>query len=273
MKQELLISEISQRIHIIRGKRVMLDRDLADLYGFSPKRLNEQVRRNSQRFPEDFVFQLVQAEFDSLRSQIATLDIGRGKYQKYLPWVFTEQGVAMLSSVLKSGRAIEVNIAITRTFVDLRQKASSPIEFQKSQDLYSAKLDGLENKLDLLLSRFQSPITIEAPEPEYKIIGGAIKRGSNPKIEIIQNAVAQHFGLSLNDLKSNTRRPTIALPRQVAMYLIRKHMGIGFKEIGRSFGGKDHTTILHACHKIENHLRSDKMMSDAVDLIRKSCGL
>ena len=89
----------------------MLDRDLAELYGVSTKRLNEQVRRNSKRFPEDFMFQLTKEEANSSRSQIATLK-KRGENIKYLPFVFTEQGVAMLSSALNSERAIMVNIAI-----------------------------------------------------------------------------------------------------------------------------------------------------------------
>lgn len=99
----------------------MLDSDLAELYGVTTKRLNEQVRRNIERFPSDFMFQLSSDEAEFLRSQIATLKRGRGLHRKYLPYAFTEQGVAMLSSVLNSTRAVQVNIAIIHTFVKLRE--------------------------------------------------------------------------------------------------------------------------------------------------------
>lgn len=113
---------IQKRIYEIRGFNVMLDRDLATLYGVETRVLKQAVRRNIKRFPEDFMFELTRAEYSSLRSQSVTLDeIGRGKFSKYNPFAFTEQGVAMLSSVLKSDKAIDVNIAIMRAFVLLRQ--------------------------------------------------------------------------------------------------------------------------------------------------------
>lgn len=109
---------IENLIHIIRGQHVMIDSDLARLYGVETKRLKEQVRRNMNRFPEDFMFELTKE--DCLRSQIATLNAGRGQHLKYLPFAFTENGVAMLSSVLKSDTAIEVNIRIMRAFTAMR---------------------------------------------------------------------------------------------------------------------------------------------------------
>ena len=112
------VDNIEPLIKIIRGQQVMLDRDLATLYGVETKRLNEQVKRNIKRFPEDFMFQLTKDE--CLRSQIATLNEGRGQHLKYMPYVFTENGVAMLSSVLRSDTAIEVNIRIMRAFVSMR---------------------------------------------------------------------------------------------------------------------------------------------------------
>ena len=119
----------------------MLDADLAELYGVSVKRLNEQVRRNIKRFPVDFMFQLTREEHDSLRSQIATLKGRRGEHRKYLPYVFTEQGVAMLSGILNSERAIRVNIEIMRAFVRLRQMLASNAQLAR-------KLDALEKKYD-----------------------------------------------------------------------------------------------------------------------------
>ncbi len=111
---------IERRIFLIRGHKVMLDSDLAELYGETTTRLNQQARRNMDRFPEDFAFQLTQEESDALMLQIATSKTGRGGKRK-LPLVFTEQGVAMLSSVLRSKRAVAVNITIMRAFVRLRE--------------------------------------------------------------------------------------------------------------------------------------------------------
>lgn len=131
---------IEYRIVVIRGQRVMLDGDLAALYGVSTKRLNEQVRRNTDRFPADFMFRLSAAEASALRSQIATSNPGRGG-RRYLPHAFTEQGVAMLSSVLHSKRAVRVNIEIMRAFVRLRAMTAS-------YAMLARKVDALERKYD-----------------------------------------------------------------------------------------------------------------------------
>ena len=128
------------QIHLLRGEHVMLDFDLAKLYGVSTKRLNEQVRRNLKRFPSDFAFQLTNQEFTRLRSQFATSNKGRGGV-RYLPWAFTEHGVSMLSSVLNSDRAVEVNIMIIREFIRLRSVLNSDQELEK-------RIDKLESKYD-----------------------------------------------------------------------------------------------------------------------------
>jgi len=121
---------IERRIFVVRGRQVMLDEDLADLYGVETKRLVEQVKRNRDRFPEDFMFQLDRGEAVALRSQIATSNRGSGG-RRYAPYVFTEQGVAMLSGVLRSKRAVAVNIAIMRAFVELRRAASAYASIEK----------------------------------------------------------------------------------------------------------------------------------------------
>ena len=113
------LENIENLIHVIRGKQVMLDVDLARLYGVETKRLNEQVKRNIERFPEDFMFQLTREEAESSRSQFATLN-GRGHNIKHLPYAFTENGVAMLSTVLRSQQAININIQIMRAFNTMR---------------------------------------------------------------------------------------------------------------------------------------------------------
>lgn len=120
------IEEIRSRIHTIRGKQVMLDKDLAELYGVEVKNLNKAVSRNIERFPDDFMFRLTKEEYDFLRFQNGTIKSGRGEHSKYLPYAFTEQGVAMLSGVLRSPIAVEVNIRIMRTFVAVRQYLAAP---------------------------------------------------------------------------------------------------------------------------------------------------
>ncbi len=126
------IERIERTIYMIRGQKVMLDRDLAELYGVTTKNLNKAVARNSERFPDDFMFQLTKSELEALRFQIGTLDnLGRGKHSKYLPYAFTEQGLAMLSGVLHSSRAITVNIEIMRAFVRFRHVLSSQKELTK----------------------------------------------------------------------------------------------------------------------------------------------
>ena len=111
---------IKQRIFIIRGHKVMIDNDLAELYGVKTKRFNEQVKRNLERFPSDFMFQITQNEYDDMRSQIATSSSDHGG-RRYLPYVFTEHGVAMLSAVLNSEQAIQMSIFIVRAFIKMRE--------------------------------------------------------------------------------------------------------------------------------------------------------
>lgn len=141
---------IERRIVLIRGQKVMLDADLAELYGVETKALNRAVRRNIERFPDDFMFQLTQKEFESLRfhfgasnlrSQIGTSKNEKRGGRRYRPYAFTEQGVAMLSSVLRSKRAVEVNIAIMRAFVKLREMLASNRELAR-------RLDEMEKNYD-----------------------------------------------------------------------------------------------------------------------------
>jgi len=132
---------IHHKIYTLRGKQIMLDSDLAALYEVETKVFNQAVKRNSERFPEDFMFQLTEKEYESLRSQFVTLETGRGKHRKYMPYVFTENGVYMLSTVLKSKVAIEVSIEIMRTFTKLR-------EFTLHYNALGKKLIELERKND-----------------------------------------------------------------------------------------------------------------------------
>lgn len=128
---------ISQKIYIIRGEKVMIDKDLAQLYGVETKVLNQAVKRNLNRFPKDFMFKLSLKEANIPRSQIVTLE--SGKNIKYCPFAFTEQGVAMLSSVLSSDRAIQVNIQIMRMFTHLQKMLSSHKELREKIEILEKK--------------------------------------------------------------------------------------------------------------------------------------
>jgi ORF6N domain len=171
--------ELAQLVFVVRGEKVMFDADLARLYGVTTKALNQAMSRNKARFPEDFAFRLSREEFDSFRSQIVTTSKSRpGIWSQIvttsqrrrradaLPYAFTEQGVAMLSSVLRSARAVEVNIAIMRTFVQLRR-------LMDSNRALARKIDALEKKYDEQFAAVFAAIKqlIAPPAPPKKQIG------------------------------------------------------------------------------------------------------
>jgi phage regulator Rha-like protein len=160
---------VEQKIIMLRGKKVMLSQDLAELYGVEVKVLNQAVKRNIERFPGDFMFQLTSSEVTVLRSQIVTLEPGRGRYSKYLSYAFTEQGVAMLSSVLRSRKAIRVNIEIMRAFARLREILATNKDFAR-------RLEELERKFNTHDHQFQSVFDairelMKVPEKPKRRIG------------------------------------------------------------------------------------------------------
>jgi phage regulator Rha-like protein len=163
-KSLIPVERIEKAILLIRGQKVMLDADLAELYGVETRVLVQAVKRNIERFPEDFMFQLSQEEFTILRSQIVTSSDWGGR--RYPPYAFTEQGVAMLSSVLRSQRAIQVNIEIMRAFIRLRQMLASHVELAR-------KLDALEKKYDAQFKQVFEAIRqlMAPPEPKRRPIG------------------------------------------------------------------------------------------------------
>ena len=156
------VDAIQNRILLIRGQRVMMDYDLASLYGVTTARLNEQVRRNAERFPEDFMFQLGKQEFAALMSQIATSNSGRGGRRK-LPHAFTEPGAIMAASVLSSPRAVEVSVQVVRAFVRLRELLASNVALAR-------KLAALEKKYDAQFKIVFDAIRelMTPPEPKKK---------------------------------------------------------------------------------------------------------
>jgi len=158
---------IQNKIYLIRGLKVMLDQDLAELYAVSTKRFNEQIKRNIKRFPADFMFQLNEEELSNLRSQIATSSWGG---RRYLPYAFTELGVAMLSSVLSSDRAIEVNIQIMRVFTKLREMMISHKDLAHKIDDLEKKFQAHDQKIIQIFDIIRRMMTVPeqtGPEP-YK---------------------------------------------------------------------------------------------------------
>ena len=168
MKALVPIELIEKKILVIRGEKVMLDADLAELYGVETKMLMRAIKRNIDRFPADFMIQLDKEEFENLRFHFGTSSQWGGR--RYLPYVFTEQGVAMLSSVLNSERAIKVNIEIMRAFVKLREMIASHKDLAK-------RLDELEKKYDAQFKIVFDAIRqlMATPEPREKKIGFRVR--------------------------------------------------------------------------------------------------
>jgi phage regulator Rha-like protein len=168
--------EIEHTILLVRGQKVMLDRDLARLYGVQTKILNKAVSRNLDRFPADFMFQLTPEEHDSLRFQFGTLK--RGQHSKYRPFVFTQEGVAMLSSVLRSPRAAQINIAIMRAFVRLRETLSLHKELAHKLADLERKIENHDENIRSLFDAIRQLMT--PPETPRREIRFHIKEDSIP---------------------------------------------------------------------------------------------
>jgi ORF6N domain-containing protein len=167
-----------KRIYVIRGRQVMLDEELADLYGVETKRLIEQVKRNLERFPEDFMFQLRKDEVAALRSQNATSNTGRGG-RRYAPYVFTEQGVAMLSSVLRSKTAIAVNIEIMRAFVEIRRAASAYAAIEERLEQLEHGMGEHDEQLEQVFGALRQ--LIAPPAQPKRPVGFRVREDEAPK--------------------------------------------------------------------------------------------
>ncbi|MBK6932929.1 MAG: ORF6N domain-containing protein [Saprospirales bacterium] len=171
---------IRQKIHEIRGQKVILDFDLADLYEVPTKVLKQAVRRNIDRFPSDFMFELTWEEYRAIRSQIVTLEKGKGKFIKYVPYVFTEHGVAMLSGILNTPKAIQVNIAIFRAFVALRHFALTYAEL-------SEKIAELETRFEREFADVHEVLRWLGKENQARADEIAAMQTENPRFDEWQN--------------------------------------------------------------------------------------
>ncbi len=171
------IATITSVIRTIRGQKVILDADLARIYGVPTKRLNEQVGRNAKRFPPDFLFQLTAEEADSLRSQIATLKTGRGQHRKFLPYAFTENGAIMAANVLNSPEAVRMSVFVVRAFVQMRDLLGGTKELAKQlvalEKKLTDRLDGHEAAIIEVLRRVMDILDPPPPpsEPPRRRIG------------------------------------------------------------------------------------------------------
>ncbi len=170
---ELSIDQIALRIHVVRGQRVLLDTDLAAFYGETTKRLNQQVSRNKERFPEGFMFQLEAQESEALRLQIATLKpqapLGRGQHRKYAPFAFTEHGAIMAAMVLKSARATALSVHVVRAFVALRGMVASNRELAQKVHSLERKVSVHERNIAQLADAMSE--LLAAPAPPSRPIG------------------------------------------------------------------------------------------------------
>ena len=177
-----IIQSLQNRIYEIRGQRVILDKDIAQLYEIETKVLNQSVKRHIERFPEDFMFQLTNDELEkiriqvkdlypgeiSLRSQIVTLKTGRGEHAKYLPLAFTEQGVAMLSGIINSKKAINMNIDIMRAFVELRRVLLIKTDFKHQLDEIKERLGGHDAQLTQIYEAIENILDENAAKNKWE---------------------------------------------------------------------------------------------------------
>jgi hypothetical protein len=163
------VEHIGRSILLPRGQRIILDRDLAAIYGVTTKRLNEQVKRNADRFPEDFVFQLTPEEAKRSRSQFATLKTGRGQNIKYRPYAFTEHGAIQAANVLNSPRAIAMGVYVVRAFVRLRDLLASNTALARKLDELERKYQHHDDAIKAILSAIRE--LMNPPEPKRRPIG------------------------------------------------------------------------------------------------------
>jgi hypothetical protein len=194
--EPLSIGQIAQRIHLVRGLRVVFDADLAGFYGETTKRFNQQVRRNLVRFPADFMFQLDANEFASLRLQSATLKTGRGQHRKYLPLAFTEHGAIMAATLLNSTRATELSVYVVRAFVELRGILVSNRELGVKVHQLERKVTTHERNIAELVDSMGQLLAAPASPPKRSI--GFLPLEENKDMQTRKKALTPQSGHARN---------------------------------------------------------------------------
>jgi hypothetical protein len=292
MSTALSGTEIGQRIYFVRNNRIMLDADLAHFYEIETFNLNKAANRNRDLFPCDFMYQLTREEWTSLKFQYGISKFsGRGG-RRTLPYCFTQEGVAMLSSILHNKQASEASIAILRTFAKLRnnsdESSNLAMRIDQLESSFNKQIAIMSSSLQQIVAAlcFSPPGEATAKSPaDLKFLSSPItgtkamitvpidaivyKRQIDMNVELIRSIVAKYFHISAASLISASRTSSTALPRQVGMYFIRKYLGLSFKEIGRIFGGRDHTTILYACRKIDMECKSNIEVRETLNSIQR----
>jgi len=304
---KILADDLSERIYTVRGCQVMLDVDLAEIYEVPNKALKQAVRRNIERFPIGFLFEITKEEDESLRSQSVTSSekirslrpclrsqnvssnektcsgdqfdsgmssklvisrtSGRGG-NRYAPFAFTEPGVAMLSAVLGSQRAIEVHINITRAFAHFRRQMA------RYESIFAPKLEALEkgvSSLESTVAELSRKVDrfIDLHQTQKTIVTQPRARN---KVVAIQQAVAKHCGRQVEELKSPMRDRAISQARQIAIYFMRKHLGMTLTAIGYELGNRHHTTILYDCQKAYMNVEENETVRLIIGSIQNEIG-
>lgn len=296
---DLSTTEIRRRIYSVRGYQVVLDSDLAEFYESETRLLNRAVKRNAERFPSDFAFRLTEEEARELKALDSFKNSKHGG-GRYIPVAFTEHGVAMLSTVLKSKRAIHINIEIMRTFAGARTPVSDgrrTTEMKQMEKRLEQKFNQAQDEqFKLLLQGVQQILAKVEDKPAESSQTGAPSEGQaseqtaefseaadqaklnqmqasihgqelSVRIDTIRRAVAEYFGLKLAELNKASRSPRILIPRQIAIYLVRKNTGCSYREIGERFGQKDHSTVMHTFRKVCEAIELDSTVKETVSQI------
>jgi len=206
------VESIVNKIVLLRGEKVLLDRDLAELYGVGTGALNRAVKRNAERFPKDFMFQITGEEAELLRCQTGISKPGRGG-RRYLPYAFSEQGVAMLSSVLNSKRAIEVNIAIMRAFVQLRKTLDSHTELARKLTDLEQRFESHDEQIQAIFEAMRQ--LMAPPDNKKKKIGYTVKEKQKAYGESKSAAAVNEFSLS-----PQARKIWEAVPADVRLQIL-----------------------------------------------------
>jgi len=169
-KKSLVVTgNIESRILLIRGQKVMLDADLAELYDVEIRALNQAVKRNAERFPDDFMFQLTAVEYESLRSQIVILKTGRGQHRKFLPYAFTEHGALMLGNVLKSEQAVEMSLMVVRAFVRMRELVVGNKELAQKLNQLERKVGAHDKAIAEIINAIRQLMAPDEPKKKRTI--------------------------------------------------------------------------------------------------------
>lgn len=262
---EALTSDVTKSILEIRGQHVLVDCDVARFYKIETKYLNRIVKRNPNRFPSGCVFQLTKNEFEIISATNSLL------CSKRMPWVFTEQGAMTVSAVLKSDHAGDVLQAIFSAFAPLKTQPKLSHDFDRIVALFDQRIAAIEQKLEQVRLGLAGETKAAMIHPAASLEENPVRtQNRSSKINaisryheemcLIQEAVAAHYKVNIRMLRSPSRKKELVLPRQVGIYLIRKHTSAGLKEIGQIFGGRDHSTAVHAVDRIESLVEHDTIL-------------